>query len=239
MRIAICDDELTIVNKIRNDVIAFFKQIQMEVELVSFFNGEDIIAAIRDEKLQINLLLLDVDMPNVSGLEVARQLRELDDEIIIIFVSAYEQYVFEALEYRPFRYIRKSRMELELTIALRAAYSLYQKRMKKHIIIKNNEGEYRVEQSKILYCEIVKRKLYIHLEGGKVLSAWKTMKELEQEIANDIFVKIHSGCIVNMKYIKEYSKQDITLDSSEKIVVSRSGMKLLKEKLSQYWSECV
>ena len=68
-------------------------------------------------------MFLDIDMPGISGLEIAKKLREENSDIILIFVSAHEQYVFESIEYSPFRYIRKSRIEKELFLDLKAAYA--------------------------------------------------------------------------------------------------------------------
>lgn len=239
MYIAICDDDSKISNRIKNDIYKIFTSLKDVVDVSFFANGTNLIETIKNEKLHYDLLLLDVDMPNMSGLEVAKILRETNEDIIIIFISSYEKYVFDSFEYNPFRYIRKNRIKEELNIALKSAYALYKKRERRYIVIKSDDGDHRLEQSEICYFEIVKRKLFIHLADNKVLSMWKPIKDFINEIDDDNFVKIHSGCVVNMKYIKEYTNYDITLDNGEKLITSRSGIKILKDELTRYWGENV
>lgn len=239
MNIAICDDDSEIIKIIHENVNRIFEEMNVNVNLSGFANGNDLIAAIQKEKYYFDLLLLDIDMPEISGLEVAKKLRERNNNIIIIFVSSFDHYVFDSLEYSPFRYIRKSRINEELKHALMSAYSVYKKNKKRYIQVKNSEGEYKIELSEILYFEIIKRKLFLHLTDNRVFSVWKTIRDLYNEVYNGCFVKIHSGCVVNMKYIKEYSNHDITLDNGEKLPVSRAGMKVLKNELTRYWSECI
>lgn len=105
----------------------------------------------------------------------------------------------------------------------------------KFIIIKDLEGLQKICSCEIYYFEIVKRKLNIYLIDGRVISTWKTIKELYNELKDENFIKINSGCVVNIKYIKELSGQDVFLDNEQKLVVSRSEIKLLKSILLQYW----
>lgn len=113
------------------------------------------------------------------------------------------------------------------------------KRERRYVVIKSDDGDYRVEQSEICYFEIVKRKLFIHLANNKVLSMWKPLNDFINEINDNNFVKIHRGCAVNMKYIKEYTNYYITLDNGKKLITSRSGIKILKDELTRYWGENV
>lgn len=239
MNIAICDDDINFLNKLQKYTNEILKEMKINIEILAFNDGESLLNSIQNKKKYFDILLLDVDMPDVSGLKVAKTLRQMDVDIIIIFISSYEKYVFDSLEYNPFRYIRKIRLKEELPIALKSAYSLFEKRKKKYIIVKNDDGEYKIEESEIYYCELVKRKLFIHLSNNRILGTWKTIKEFYQEINDETFVNIHRGCAVNMKYVKEYSNYDITLDNGEKLLTSRFGIKTLKEALAKYWSECV
>ena len=237
--IAICDDDIELREKLKKSVRLIINDIGDEADIFSYMNGEDLIAAIQEEKTSIDILLLDIDIPGISGLEVAKALREAENDIIIIFISSYDNYVFESLEYSPFRFIRKSRINQELKLALRAAHTLHSKNIKKYIFVRGDEGEFKVEQSTICYFELSKRKLYVHLDDNRVISTWKTMKEFYEDFSEEDFVKIHSGCAVNLKYVKGCSNTEIMLDSGETLYASRSGIKTLREKLARYWSECV
>ena len=236
MNIAICDDDLKLTGRLKTDIQMFFKNIKDNVDVSVFMNGTDLI---KNKQIHYDLILLDIDMPHISGFEVAKILREINENIIIIFISSYDKYVFDSFEYNPFRYIRKNIIKEELNIALTSAYAFSKKREKRYIVIQSDDGDCRVEKSEICYFEIVKRKLFIHLTDNKVISMWKTIKDFINEIDDDNFVKIHSGCAVNMKYIKEYTNNDVTLDNGEKLLTSRAGIKNVKDELTRYWGENV
>ena len=236
MRITICDDNIEFLKQTEDIVRHTYQEQQMEIQLSCFQNGQDLLADRQKSESEIDLLLLDIDMPDVSGLEVAKKMREMGKETILIFISSYESYVFDTFEYNPFRFIRKEKLQQELPIALRAAESAYQKNKKRYIVVRCDEGEVRIEETEIMYFDMVKRQIRICLADGRVFHTWRTMKELQQELSPERFSKIHSGCVVNLKYVSSYAGCKITLDNGERLTASRGGIKIFKEELSRYWS---
>lgn len=236
MRIAICDDNIEFLKQIDEIVTRTYKELQLEIEIFRFQNGRGLLVEMEKGEMEIDLLLLDIDMPEISGLEVAKIVREMGKESILVFISSYENYVFDTFEYNPFRFIRKGRLQQELPIALRAAEGAYQKIKKRYVVLRCDEGELRVEETEIMYFETVRRQIRICLVDGRVLHIWKTMKELQKELSPERFCKIHSGCVVNLKYVSGYAGCEITLDNGERLTASRAGIKTFKEELSRYWS---
>ncbi|MBQ4522024.1 MAG: response regulator transcription factor [Lachnospiraceae bacterium] len=237
MRIAICDDDNEMLGRLKKDVIEIFGVMKVNIEIFSFSNGKELLRMIQNDEENFDLFLLDIDMPDVSGLEIAQMLREMSVNLIIIFISAYDNYVFDSIEYSPFRYIRKSRINQELPLALKAAHTLLEKEQARYIGVKTEEGDYKISHSEIWYFEIENRRLYIYLTRNRVIKTWKTVKEFFIELNDENFVKIHSGCAINLKYIREYSSYDVTLDNGKKLLASRSGIKAIKSTLPKYWSE--
>lgn len=117
MRIAICDDDNEMLGRLKKDVIEIFGILKVNIEIFSFSDGKELLRTIQNDDENFDLFLLDIDMPDVSGLEIAQMLREMSVNLIIIFISAYDNYVFDSIEYSPFRYIRKSRIKEELPLA--------------------------------------------------------------------------------------------------------------------------
>lgn len=107
----------------------------------------------------------------------------------------------------------------------------------KTIIIKTDDGEIRLRHDDIMYFEMYRRRITVYINNGKAieLKERKTIKSLYEELEDEDFVQIHSGGIVNVKYIYEYSGYSITLDNETKLVVSRSRMKEVKEQMARYW----
>ena len=236
MKIVICDDDVQVIKQIEKITVHTFAEMQTNFSVSCFENGQTLLTEIQEKDAEVDILLLDIDMPEISGLEVAKILRERSENCILIFISSYESYVFDTFEYNPFRFVRKSRMLQELPIALRAAEGAYQKNKKRCVAVRCAEGEVRIEETEIMYFDMIKRQIRICLADGRVLHTWKTMKELQQELSPERFSKIHSGCVVNLRYVSGYAGCDITLDNGVRLTASRGGIKTFKEELSRYWS---
>ena len=103
MRIAICDDNVKIHSRLEEEVQKIADEMKVNMEVTCFSDGESLLDVIKENENEFDILLLDVDMPEVSGLEVAKILREMESNVMIIFVSAYENYVFDSIKYGPFR----------------------------------------------------------------------------------------------------------------------------------------
>ncbi|MFR7383482.1 MAG: LytR/AlgR family response regulator transcription factor [Anaerostipes sp.] len=108
INIAICDDEQESLHMIQKELYNAANKLKIEIETYAYNDGKKVLDSIYNENEDFDILFLDIDMPDISGLEIARKLRQKNLDIILIFISAHEQYVFESIEYNPFRYIRKT-----------------------------------------------------------------------------------------------------------------------------------
>ena len=239
INIAVCDDDRNFLDVIQKELYKIAEKMNIDIEIYSYTDGNNVVHLISDNKEDFDILFLDIDMPNTSGMEVAKKIRDNEAEIMLVFVSAHEQYVFESIEYSPFRYIRKSRIDRELFLAMKAAYACLEKTRENYIFVKTEESEVRIKYSDIMYFETVSRKIGIFLSNGEVLVVRKTIKELFKELSNESFVRIHSGCVANLKYIERFSTSNITLDNGKILPVSRGRGKNIKIALMNYWGDKV
>lgn len=235
INIAICDDENISLEKIKNAVLDIANAKNVKVDIFTYSDARRAVDVLCSKEEHFDVLLLDIDMPKLSGLEVAKIVRKHRENLILIFISAHEQYVFESIEYSPFRYIRKNKVSEELPLAMKAVFTRLENEKDRNIIVKTDDGERILYYSQIMYYEIENRRLNIHLSNGKRLLIWKTIKELIEEMNDENFIKLHSGCVVNVKYISAFSNYDVTLDNAERLIVSRRRIKDVKEKLLKYW----
>lgn len=147
----------------------------------------------------INILFLDIDMPEISGFELAQTIKERCPETIIIFVSAYDNFVYSSFEYSPFRFLRKSHLEEELTVT-------FQKVIEKCILddetltFQTTEGEVILRLRDILYIEGDKNYFVIH----SITTDYRcrgTMATAEKMTAPYDFFRIHSAFIINLEQV--------------------------------------
>ena len=95
----------------------------------------------KNNKDYVDVVFLDIDMPKISGLDVAAKMRSINQEVLLVFISAHEQYVFDSIDYSPIKYIRKLKMHDEIELALKKANKCINSRNTKTIIIKTDDGE--------------------------------------------------------------------------------------------------
>lgn len=233
IRIAICDDEPKWLNTARDIVDKLFIEKSIEITIETFDNAKLLLIAAHNEPF--NILILDIDMPDINGFDVAEKLNELYPDMLLMFYTAHGQYVFDSFQFQPFRYIRKEYAVQELKPALLAASQVIKVCTDGVVELKSANKTYIVKISEILYFETNKRKCDVYLKGGNAINVRKTIKEFFKEVGSENFVMIHSGAAVNIKYISCFSNYDVTLKNGVRLPVSRPRSKEIKTAISEYW----
>lgn len=239
MNIAICDDNERDALAAREIIRKVLNEMYVPAEIEYYLKSEDIQEKLIEKKEPLDILILDIDIPRISGLQLAENLRKENLNLIIIFLSAHEEFVFKAIEFQPFRYIRKLKLETEMPIAIRSAVKLVESNRDKQIFLNTDNGEMRVMISEIMYYEIEKRKLSVHLKNGKCLLLNKTITDMREIIKKENFIMIHRSCVVNANYIKNVKNSIVVLDNGEKLIISRPRYKEVKQQLLKVWGELI
>lgn len=230
MRIAICDDSKENL-ALLEDVVDGLKLRETEVEC--FENGESLLRYITDSKDNFyQIYLLDIEMPGINGLDTAKQIREIDKRAIIIFVTAYSDYVFSSFEVQPFRFINKpiDREKLENVIHVAVNYIYTSKR---YIFISVDKAKIQLCCEDIMYFEGDKRKVNVYLPE-ETYSFYSKMSDIEKMVDNSWFVRIHVSFIVNMDYVKAIYTDEIVLNNGVHLPVSRKYQKSVKLEHMRY-----
>lgn len=236
-KIAVIDDEPVWIEIMRGIVNDFFGSRSTEFRIDTFGSAQLFLNAVTEKKEAVDILILDLDMPNINGFATAEKLMALYPDMIFMFYTMHERYVFDAFKFQPFRYIRKEYAARELTSALGAALQIIENRAKKFIMLRSVNGVGNVEISEIMYFETNGRRSDVHLKDGTILNVRKTIRELYAETGSEKFVLIHRGAAVNVRYIKICSAGDVTLENGTKLIVSRSRIKDVKGAFARYWEK--
>ncbi|MDR2546131.1 MAG: LytTR family DNA-binding domain-containing protein [Lachnospiraceae bacterium] len=241
IKIAVCDDDDFSCNRVKDIIAKTAAKVKQSVEIDSYDNALDVEKRIIKKQESLDILILDVDMPIMSGLELSENLRRHDESLLIIFLSAHEKYVFKALEFSPFRYVRKVCMEQELSIALEAAFRYVNIHSDKCVIVKTEDGTERLFLSQIMYYETnIKRQILICLNDKKTITTNRmTIKEMQEKTASEPFILLHRGLVVNARFIKSINQSIIILDDEQKLIISRPQLKEVKQKLLAFWGDLV
>lgn len=214
LNIAVCDDEKVICRQIKELI-----EEQMSDACVSLYNsGKELLT----EENQFDIVFLDIQMDGMNGIETARMLREKQKEILIVFITAIKEYVFEAFDVSAFHYLLKPIDEKKFKeVLIRAAEEAenHRKRKQEPLLIKTKKRSITFLKNDILYVESRGKKVEIHTKE-KNTQIYASMNELEAQLGSG-FYRCHRGYLVNMAYIAEYSSEDITLSNGEIIYLSK------------------
>lgn len=232
MRIAICDDEKQICELLKEKIEKYFFSKDTEFSIRIFLNGEEVL---QSELNEIDILFLDVDMPGRNGMETAKAIRKQNKEMIIVFLTAYSEFVFESFKVDAFRYLIKPVNNQELCETLDAVCDKLSK-IENILTFQFQNETYRIKYSDIIYIEGMRDKIWIYCKDRTY--RWRgTMKNLEEILEDKIFFQIHRSYIINMNKIKKYNSQKITLEGGYEVPVSKYRLNEFKEEYIRFWSK--
>lgn len=224
LNIVICDDEFLHRSILKEFLVSILDEELLEYDLIEYSSGEDLISNYD----KVDLLFLDIQMNELSGMDVARKIREFDNNVEILFTTSVEQYVFEAYEVKAYRYLVKPIEYEELKKQVKLCISDY---LSKNSIISidSNKVTVKIPIGEILYVEVMKKEVTIYTEY-KVYTIETSMKRVENKLSNYGFFRCHHSYLINLNKASEIRDKAIFINDT-KIPVSRTKYKALKIKL--------
>lgn len=233
LHIAICDDEKDFVEHLTGLLLQYSRDTGREIKITAYFDGMELI-----EKYDttIDLIFLDICMKMVNGLHAAERIRQMDENVGIIFLTTLTQYGLEGYKYQATNYIIKPLKYVRLKSEMDKFIRRRQKDETPSLVIANDTGKYKVSLKSIRYIETYNRNLMFHTENENII-CYKSMKEVEKQLQDKSFVRCHTSYIVNLFYVKGIKKLDIELITGETIPVSQPKRKEFMERLADYWGD--
>lgn len=238
LRVAVCDNDNNICCVISEILQNFFDRQSVKVSISRHLNGITLLNEHCRQKYDI--MFLDIDMPEMSGFEIASELRKEKSNCLIIFITSHSELVYDSLDFQPFNFIRKNcSIPLEQSIERVTEKVLRQIEQKKIIILEDDvSGRCAVYADEIIYIEGDRHYLKYHvLKKDIPIRVRGTMSECETLFEGRSFVKIHKSYIVNLEFLKKINVQNsevILAPDDRKLPFSRSCRKALDEKYTLY-----
>ena len=238
LRVAVCDNDNNICCVISEILQNFFDRQSVKVSISRHLNGITLLNEHCRQKYDI--MFLDIDMPEMSGFEIASELRKEKSNCLIIFITSHSELVYDSLDFQPFNFIRKNcSISLEEGIETVTEKALKQIEYKKKLILEDDiSGRCAVYPDEIIYIECDRHYLKYHvLKKDNPIRVRGTMAECELLFEGRNFVKIHKSYMVNLGFLKriDSQKSEVMLaPDNQKLPVSRSCRKALDEKYTLY-----
>ena len=233
LSVLICDDDLNMLSKMKTIVEDVLADSQTKAKIQAFTDAGQINC---DTLASCDIALLDIDFENAAynGMDIARQMRKLRSDAVIIFATNFIEYAPEGYEVQAFRYVLKRDLEEDLKTALQLAL---QQRNKETLQIQCNREIVELPLDDILYLEVQQHSVTAFVrnsasaEGWKKYSFYASLSDLEEKLEPQGFLRIHKSYLVNMKYIKKFQCREATLDYG---ITLRVGEKAYADNKKKY-----
>lgn len=224
VKFAVCDDEQEMIDCISDKLRIYYPD---ECEIKKYSNGEDLLSDCR--RNCFDALFLDIGMPGLDGLEIAKKIREDDQWIKIIFVTNKNNLAHKGYVYDAFRFVRKSDLDQELCEAAKSLKQTFSSQSE-YLVLKTERGETVRQAKDIKYFE-VKNHLINVVCNDETFSVHGMLREYERQMKNNGFIRIHKSYLVNFRYICSVEKNAVFLKGGKKLPLSRSRVDDTKMKM--------
>lgn len=226
LRILICDDELRMLQMITQKVSACLPGSDVR----TFSSGAALLTCLKTEPCDI--LLLDIDMPDITGMEIAGQLSLLEKRPLLVFVTSHDELVYDSFQYHPFAFLRKSSFDREIKPALDDCVRELQHR-ERHFC-------FRWEGKRV--CLLLSEILYFEADGNylKIFSKTEqyrfrsTIASVENTLAGCGFIRIHKGFLINQAAVRLLNAKEVELLEGTLLPIGKSYAKAAGEQFLRY-----
>ena len=234
VKIAICDDEEKSVVLHEKLVKECLQSAGIRYEITTYTQSRSLLCDITDDAFFYDLILLDIEMPGISGMEIPRQIQNFLPNVRIIFVTAHTEYGIDAFELSIFRYVPKSNLEAKLTAAVTDAAKLIELEAGQEYIIQTANRMEKIPYKDVFYIQRDGKNASIVSSTG-ISKVRKSLQQVYQELNAPEFLFTDRGCIVNIIHIMKISGSTVILKNGEQLPVSRSHLQEVKQKINRFW----
>lgn len=232
INIAICDDEQVILNSIEKLVTDFFHSQNLESKIFLFSSGEELLGSGKD----IDILFLDIQMKQLNGIETARKIRSKGYKGFLIFITVLKEMVFQSFEVQPFDYLLKPIKYDDFQKTMERLLLSMKSADKENLLIQRGSESSIVSFGEIIFCEIIDRKVYLHLKSAEVIDYYDRIENLEMKLDNRFF-RCHRSYLINLQYLISYKNGFAHMVENHQVPVSRLRSKEFSNVILQYMKE--
>lgn len=211
---ALVDDSLNDIQIIKNTVFYLCYGTDIIIQITSFQSSSD------TEILNpFDMYILDIDMPDMNGFDLANKIYEKYPNAVIIFCTMHDNLVYDSFRLNAFYFVRKNNLEEDLSYSLKKYISL---RTHDTYIARTSAGIEKIPFDKTIYFEVAHNDLYIHLLDNSEIRERKSIQKLGTEISSAGFVQIGKSILVNMRHIQIIKDYSAVLSNGQIIEIPKS-----------------
>ncbi|MEY8482881.1 LytTR family DNA-binding domain-containing protein [Lachnospiraceae bacterium 48-21] len=234
LHIAICDDEETTVKSNALITQECLNESGFAGEIHTYTKSDNLLYDITEDRFFYDLILLDIEMPGPSGMELAAAVKPFLPDVKIIFITSHIEYAIDAFELSIFRYVPKNDIGKRFRLAITDALKLLALEEGKTYTIKAGSRLERIPYKDILYLERDGKNVNIVTAAG-TSKVRRSLQQVYEELGSEEFIFIDRGCIANLIHIMQINSGMAVLKNGTALPVSRSHLQEVKEQINRYW----
>lgn len=231
IRLGIVEDDPTSVDRVLSHLDRLMRDVPERFQVRAFRDGADLIADYRPEW---DVLLLDIQMARVDGMTTARRIREVDSEVIIIFITNSPQYAVSGYEVDALSYLLKPLTYAAFAHEMRRVILRLRQRDRRDLLFTTVDGaHHRVAVDDIRYLESVKHRIEVHTLDG-TFGVVSTLKAMEDTLSGEGFMRCHSGLLVNLRHVTGIDGSECRVRGGAVLPISRPRKREFLAGLAAY-----
>ena len=234
IKIAIVEDEQLYAKQLHEYLRKYEKENGEAIEVTIYSDGDQIVEKYQS---QYDIILMDIEMKFMDGMSAAEEIRKIDTEGVIIFITNMTQYAIRGYAVDALDYVLKPVSYFALSQRLNRAIGRMRKRESKMIMVNMKVGIVRLNIANIYYIESQGHTLILHTILGDYETSG-TMKEMESKLLGMNFCRGNKGYLINLQHVDGIS-DGCAIVKDEKLILSRARKKEFMEALTKYWGEVI
>lgn len=234
IKIAIVEDEQLYAKQLHEYLRKYEKENGEAIEVTIYSDGDQIVEKYQS---QYDIILMDIEMKFMDGMSAAEEMRKIDTEVVIIFITNMTQYAIRGYAVDALDYVLKPVSYFALSQRLNRAIGRMRKRESKMIMVNMKGGIVRLNIANIYYIESQGHTLILHTILGDYETSG-TMKEMESKLLGMNFCRGNKGYLINLQHVYGIS-DGCAIVKDEKLILSRARKKEFMEALTKYWGEVI
>lgn len=226
MRIAVCDDEEFYRDELSKMITVYGNETGQKLILDTWESGIALLDAVKGGDKDYDIIFLDIEMPELSGMEAGEELRRMGKNMALCFVTSFNEYALNAYQIDAIGYVVKPIQYLDLKKMMEKAEMQYwyrkktEEAQKRYLEVKCGRRTAIIDLEKVVYIEKRRNQCVFHLTDGEQI-CYDTLKNIYKQLDHDIFMQIHQGFIANYNHVKEVTNDRVFFGSGMEAPLSR------------------